>query len=71
MFSESPVNIVGYSNVALAVLYALKNVKRYHVKVERVGGIEPPWPAWKAGALPLSYTRIGLSIVLLNSRWGY
>ena len=20
-------------------------------------GIEPTWPAWKAGALPLSYTR--------------
>ena len=26
--------------------------------VERVTGIEPAWPAWKAGALPLSYTRI-------------
>src|SRR5690242_8921941 len=25
--------------------------------VERVKGIEPSWPAWKAGALPLSYTR--------------
>ena len=25
--------------------------------VERVTGIEPAWPAWKAGALPLSYTR--------------
>jgi hypothetical protein len=24
---------------------------------ERVRGIEPPSPAWKAGALPLSYTR--------------
>ena len=24
---------------------------------ERVAGIEPAWPAWKAGALPLSYTR--------------
>ena len=24
---------------------------------ERVKGIEPSWPAWKAGALPLSYTR--------------
>ena len=22
-------------------------------------GIEPAWPAWKAGALPLSYTRDG------------
>ena len=26
--------------------------------VERVKGIEPSWPAWKAGALPLSYTRV-------------
>jgi hypothetical protein len=25
--------------------------------LERVTGIEPAWPAWKAGALPLSYTR--------------
>ena len=27
-------------------------------KMERVMGIEPTQPAWKAGALPLSYTRI-------------
>src|SRR6267143_130018 len=27
------------------------------VGLERVMGIEPTWPAWKAGALPLSYTR--------------
>jgi hypothetical protein len=26
-------------------------------KLERVTGIEPAQPAWKAGALPLSYTR--------------
>ena len=26
--------------------------------LERVKGIEPSQPAWKAGALPLSYTRI-------------
>ena len=26
-------------------------------RLERVMGIEPTWPAWKAGALPLSYTR--------------
>ena len=26
-------------------------------KMERVKGIEPSQPAWKAGALPLSYTR--------------
>ena len=27
--------------------------------LERVTGIEPAWPAWKAGTLPLSYTRKG------------
>ena len=27
---------------------------------KRVKGIEPSQPAWKAGALPLSYTRIGV-----------
>jgi hypothetical protein len=27
------------------------------MSVERVAGIEPAWPAWKAGTLPLSYTR--------------
>ena len=26
-------------------------------KKQRVAGIEPAWPAWKAGTLPLSYTR--------------
>ena len=28
------------------------------ILMERVEGIEPSQPAWKAGALPLSYTRI-------------
>ncbi len=27
-------------------------------RLEPVTGIEPAWPAWKAGALPLSYTDI-------------
>ena len=26
--------------------------------MERVMGIEPTYPAWKAGVLPLNYTRI-------------
>jgi hypothetical protein len=25
--------------------------------MERAAGIEPAWPAWKAGTLPLSYAR--------------
>ena len=30
--------------------------------VERVTGIEPASPAWKAGILPLNYTRMGASL---------
>ena len=30
-------------------------------KAERATGIEPAWPAWKAGTLPLSYARAALS----------
>ena len=26
--------------------------------VERMRGIEPPYPAWKAGILPMNYIRI-------------
>ena len=29
----------------------------WSLAVERMTGIEPAWPAWKAGALPLSYIR--------------
>ena len=32
---------------------------------ERAMGIEPTWPAWKAGTLPLSYARI-----LIDRYWG-
>ena len=28
-----------------------------HVTLERVTGIGPAYPAWKAGVLPLNYTR--------------
>jgi hypothetical protein len=31
--------------------------------MERVVGIEPTQPAWKAGTLPLSYTRKYLAMV--------
>jgi hypothetical protein len=30
--------------------------------MERVKGIEPSYSAWKAAALPLSYTRVGVLI---------
>ena len=31
--------------------------------MERVPGIEPGYPAWKAGVLPLNYTRIMFKMV--------
>jgi hypothetical protein len=34
---------------------------------ERVKGIEPSSPAWKAGALPLSYTRVAPTITPVSS----
>ena len=33
-------------------------VIEWNVMLERVAGIEPAYSAWKAAALPLSYTRI-------------
>ena len=35
--------------------------------MERVKGIEPSQPAWKAGALPLSYTRILKPLYIIKS----
>ena len=40
--------------------------KRIFIKLlERVMGIEPTRPAWKAGILPLNYTRIPLQRLIL------
>ena len=36
--------------------------------MERVKGIEPSQPAWKAGALPLSYTRKYFVKILRNNQ---
>ena len=43
-----------YRQLCSIAVYPKKGKK----KMERVKGIEPSRPAWKAGALPLSYTRI-------------
>ena len=34
------------------------DIPLYYVVPKRVMGIEPTYPAWKAGVLPLNYTRI-------------
>ena len=36
------------------------------IKMERVMGIEPTRPAWKAGILPLNYTRIAITLSVSN-----
>ena len=38
-------------------------------KLERVKGIEPSQPAWKAGTLPLSYTRINFRVNTLKTAY--
>ena len=40
------------------VLSQLSYGPENYFKLERVKGIEPSQPAWKAGTLPLSYTRM-------------
>ena len=39
----------------------LTKAQRGACRLERVMGIEPTYPAWKAGVLPLNYTRTGCS----------
>jgi len=43
-----------------------------YLSAERATGIEPAWPAWKAGTLPLSYARVFQQVKgdlsLLNSQ---
>jgi len=39
-------------------VFSSKRQMGFKKKMERVEGIEPSWPAWKAGTLPLSYTRL-------------
>jgi hypothetical protein len=41
----------------VAIGSGVERTFREPAQLERVTGIEPAWPAWKAGALPLSYTR--------------
>ena len=46
----------------------LQNVWR---KMERVMGIEPTRPAWKAGILPLNYTRISATLDMIPLNHGF
>jgi hypothetical protein len=53
-FLDEPMHV----NPAAAPTYMQRAIIRKGAKVERVPGIEPGYSAWKAAALPLSYTRI-------------
>ena len=39
-------------------MQTLENAVFKGLSVERVKGVEPSYPAWEAGVLPLNYTRI-------------
>ena len=47
---------------------SIQEADRQSAGREWVRGIEPPSPAWKAGALPLSYTRVAASPSCASSR---
>ena len=40
----------------------------WRIFMERVMGIEPTRPAWKAGILPLNYTRMGADLFGMSAR---
>ncbi len=52
-----PVLVMGQGVFAMRMPAAAANWLRRWEKLERVKGIEPSYSAWKAAALPLSYTR--------------
>jgi hypothetical protein len=51
----------GHARLLLVTPKPLQSLMIRENSLERVTGIEPAWPAWKAGALPLSYTRVSLT----------
>ena len=48
-----------------SIQLSYKHVLIRHPPMKRVMGIEPTYPAWKAGVLPLNYTRTNI-LVRLN-----
>ena len=48
--------------ISVLVTKPIKNFFHNGLDMERAMGIEPTWPAWKAGALPLSYARLTAAV---------
>ena len=49
---------LSYASVCCSCLASPHCANSDHSIMERVAGIEPARPAWKAGVLPLNYTRL-------------
>ena len=48
----------GRCSIQLSYEHVCRIICRVKTHSKRVMGIEPTYPAWKAGVLPLNYTRI-------------
>ena len=57
-FEPLTLALEGRCSIQLSYWHIILTTPRYLLKMERVMGIGPTQPAWKAGTLPLSYTRI-------------
>ena len=58
VFPNQPLVLQRHSHLVMALLGGDKAGN----EMERVKGIEPSYSAWKAAALPLSYTRAGVDL---------
>ena len=58
-FEPSTYGLEGRCSILLS--YRLTFLTLYGLR-KRVMGIEPTYPAWKAGVLPLNYTRISIGV---------
>ena len=56
-------SLLSSSTLFSTILFYLRTntVSREYLLIKRMMGIEPTYPAWEAGVLPLNYTRIRLS----------
>ena len=53
------------------IVFHIHHVTSLPVGLERVMGIEPTYSAWKAAALPLSYTRTIHNLIFLMIKFKY
>ena len=58
-FTQSAfISAVSAIDLAVAPNVSASGLEPINLTLERIGGIEPPWSAWKAEVLPLNYIRI-------------